>query len=446
MIDFFIQNNPLLRYIILCTSLLILSGSCVNLKKNLNADETLLVKNDIEFIADKKVKGKSKLKAGLLGSLKQIPNKKALGLFRTRLWAYYRVDEPRDSTKFKRFIKRSFAEPPVIYNKAVAKETAVSMKYYMQHKGYKDAVVRDTAITKNKKTSVIYKIEPNDLYTIDTVIFFCKDSIIQQLLNDLSDATFLEKGKPVNNEVFDKELERITRALQNQGYAYFDRNYIAPRGLPKDTKVKVFYDVLLPPDQNFHQAYKIGKVFIDPYYPPRNFEVSSKDTLLVDGVFFVQDTIQNKFKPQNIVKSVFFRPGDYYKIENYNKTSRQLGNLDIVKSIFINPIRDPNDSTLLNFEILMTPKKRMAIGADVEINNSTYTSAANNLFGLSFNFNYRNRNLFKNAALFVTRIEPGIELNFANDANLLWSRDINIQSDLYVPKFVDPLKRMAVIW
>ncbi|MEM9822142.1 MAG: BamA/TamA family outer membrane protein [Bacteroidota bacterium] len=366
---------------------------------------------------------------------KQVPNS---GLFKSGLWWYYRVDEPGDTTKFDRWVKKVLAEPPAIYDKSLAEATAISMKYFMQHKGYKDVIVKDSAITKRKKTKVVYLIEPNELYVIDTVIFNCKDSVVRLILNDLRGESHLGRGKPVSSELFEKEATRITEALQNRGYAYFAQNYIKPKGLPDGNRVKVIYDILTPPENNRHQTYRIGKIFVDPYYTQQGLLTRKRDTIIVDGVHFMQGSVA-QIKPQNILKSIFFRPGDLYEESNFKKSNRQLGALEIIKYVSMSPRESPDSIGVLDFEILLSPKKRMTLGGDFEFNNSTYNSVNTNLLGTSVSLNFRNRNVFKNAAVFNARAEVGFELNISPNDNLLYSRNITLQSDLYFPRFVDPL-------
>jgi len=200
----------------------------------------------------------------------------------TRL--YYVTDEPGDTSKFKNFLRKSFVERPSIYNEAGTKATAKSMAFYLQNKGYKDATVRDTSFTDKKNTKAQYIATPGEQYVIDSVYFYSPDSAIQILLNDLSATTS------------------------------FEANFIKPRGLPKGNRVVVYYDVLVPPEIGFHQKYHVGTVYVDPYYVKAGSLVRERDTVDVNGVFFIFDkNVPRKIKAQNILKSIFIRPGDLYK-------------------------------------------------------------------------------------------------------------------------------------
>lgn len=433
-----------LRYLFFLVPLLWGLTGCFPYGK-LAEGETRLEKNEIIIEGDDlNKKQKNRLKSDLAGNYKQVPNQSLFGLglhLDTRL--YYVTDEPGDTSKFKNFLRKSFVERPSIYNEAGTKATAKSMAFYLQNKGYKDATVRDTSFTDKKNTKAQYIATPGEQYVIDSVYFYSPDSAIQILLNDLSATTRLVRGSPVSDAIFNAESKRITDALQNQGYAYFEANFIKPRGLPKGNRVVVYYDVLVPPEIGFHQKYHVGTVYVDPYYVKAGSLVRERDTVDVNGVFFIFDkNVPRKIKAQNILKSIFIRPGDLYKEGNFLKSIQQLRNLAIIKDVNILEEIDEENKGILNFEVFLYPNKRMSIGGDLELNNSTYSIDDANLIGISTSLNYRNRNLFKNAALFTSRARFGFELDIASSGgeDLLYSRDISLLNDLYFPRLVDILR------
>ncbi len=421
-------NTPkLLRYVFFGIPLLFLFGSCHGVKK-LKSGETLLVKNSVNINSAHQIKGKKKLKSSLEGVCKQKPNGKFLGLFPIHTQ-----------------IKKSKREPLAVYDPKLTKETTQSMINYLAQKGYRDVEVRDTSQTKNKKTTVTYEVDPKQLYTVDSLFYICSDSTMQLLLNDLKEKTFLTPGAPVSLSLINKEKARIIEKLNNLGYLYFNKTYLpVPRAYAKDAKVNIYFDVPTPPTTDVHQAYRIGKVYVDPYFTYQGTLLRDLDTIIVQGVHFITDRgAQEKIKPQNILKSVFLTPGMLHRKYDLDKTRVQLEALDIIKTVNINISPDPQDSTLMNYEILLTQRYRMALGGDIEFNNSTYSNRnqATNLWGLAVSLNYRNRNLFKNAALFLARAQLGFELDFSpNSDQLLFSRNATAQTDLYIPRFVDPIK------
>lgn len=409
--------------------------------------ETRLKNNEIEITSQQTRKTKSRLKEELFNTYKQVPNN---GLFHLDTRLYYKTDDADDTTKFRNWLRKSVVEPPAIYDPELSELTAESMTFYLQNKGYKDALVQDTSFTKGKNTSAKYIVTPGLQYVVDSIFFNSPDSAIQLLLNDLSATTFLTPGKPISNELFTAESKRITEALQNRGYAYFEQNFIKPRGLPRGNKVVVYYDILVPPEQGFHQKYTIGDIFVDPYYIKAGSLIRERDTVIEEGVHFIFDKdVPRKIKAQNILKSIFIRPGQLYKESNFLKSNRQLRNLAIIKDVNILPKIDPERPDVLDFEIFIYPNKRMSIGGDLELNNSTFNTASTgntNLIGVATSINYRNRNLFKNAALFTSRAQLGFEFDISSlRQDLLYSRDISVRNDLYFPRLVDMMRTWKLL-
>ncbi len=427
------------RYIIFSISILLVLGSC-NTRKFLGENQVLLKENKVTFSTKEKIFKKRSLKYELPTLYKQKPNTKSFRLTKFNLWLWYKTDSLSNPNKFQRWIRKKIAEPPALYNDNISKETAQTMQYYLQNKGYYDAVVRyETKINKKKKlASVEYIVDNKKMYTIDSVFFSAEDPKIQRILNDSENETFLKKGSPVSNEVYGKEVNRITTTLQNLGFAYFDRNYVDKlAGDSTGTKVNLYLNVANPKNQFEHKIYQVGEISVNANFIPAEILKQKKDSI-IDGVRYILDEKGTVVNPKSINREIFLKPGTLYRLEDYTKTNRQLGKLDIYKFVSIKPTQDTSDQDVINFEIRLTPRDRMVIGGDIEFNNSNYTFQDNNnsLIGTSLNLNFQNRNFRKNASTLSLQASNGLELNILPDQDLIYSLDILTQADWYIPKFV----------
>ncbi|HHS96266.1 MAG TPA: hypothetical protein ENJ45_06715 [Phaeodactylibacter sp.] len=430
-------------HILLATMLLGMISSC-GTNRYLKTGQTYLHKNEIVLKSKKRIRGKRALKYELSTILKQKPNTRFLRMFKFRLWAYYRTQAKiqlrGDTTKWNRWVMKNIAEPPSIYNKKIAQATAQSMLYYLQHKGYNEVVVKDTAIHnyRRRRTTAIYTATLNNRYKIDSVQFFSKDTAIYRLMKQYSGDTFLKRGQPVSKDVFDKEYQRHIQLLRNNGYAFFNNSFFFVEGDSSRYHVNIHYEILPPPRAKAHTKYYVGEVRVIPDYSP-NDKTALQDTL-IDGILFsLPDTLM-KVKAKNIVRNIFLHKGDLYKEDNFLKTNLQLRAFDIFKRINIQQSINPQDSTVLDFLIRLTQKKRMVFGADIELNNSNINAASRvSLLGIDGSINFRHRNLFRNAYLFLAEIQGGLDLNLTNKDELIYSIDYSIKSSLYMPRFVDPV-------
>ncbi len=434
------EKNKLTKYLFLGLLPFLLASFGCNTNKYLKSDESLVKKNNIVIKSDHKVKNKRGLKYELSTIIKQKPNKKWLGITRPRLWAYYKVQDEGDTTKLDNWLRRVIAEPPNLYNKSQIESTTQSMQYYLQHKGYNDAIVVDTVHhkRKRKRSIVTYTAYLNNIYKIDSVFFLSKDPKIKKLLYENTEETLLRKGEAVSKGLFDKEHLRLTKVFQNSGYAYFNTSYFYAEGDTSNYKVNVYYEVLKPPKKGEHQEYYIGDITVIPDYDP-SLPNPSLDTM-INNIRFLKRNPEMKVKPKNITKGIFLKTGDLYREDNYIKTNLQLGALDIYRRVNIEPKIDPDDPSKLNFIIRLTAKKRMVFGADIELNNSTYNGAQNSLLGMAGSVNFRHRNIMRSAFSFLTELQGGVALDIGNKDQLFYSIDLKAQGDLYMPRFVDPIK------
>jgi len=420
--------------------------SC-SIKKHIPPEKTLLTKNTVQIDNEVPIKGKRDLKWELETVIRRKPNKKFLGLTRTRLWYYYKVDEPQDTSRIDRWIKKQIAEPPAFYELSETEKTAEAMRYMLQTKAYFNARVEHDADIGEHFTEVTYTAFPGQRYLIDSLQFVSEDSVVQSILNRSKDDSFLREGAPASEEVFDKEAIRITSLLKNRGYAFFDVNYLNPIGDTAQYKVDVTYEILLPPNQTKHETYRIGKVTIDPHYVPAQ-RLELKIDTTINGRHFLKKPDEKLFvKSSTLLRNTFLNPGDLYRQENFQNTNNQLGALEIYKFIAIRPTVDTLTGNQLDFLIQLTPTQKMAIGGDVELNNSDFTGSVSrvSLIGAAANLNFRNRNAFRSATRFLTRFSSGVELDLGNRDQIVFSRNIDLNMDFYFPKFLDLTRQWKVL-
>jgi len=266
----------------------------------------------------------------------------------------------------------------------------------------------------------------------------CSDTTIQRILDTLKEESLLAPGQPVDVDLYEKERVRITLALQNRGYANFFRNYITePIADSSNYTMDLEIEVNTPQDGNAHVKYTIGTIRVSP--DPTQTDSIRGDTL-IDGVKFLSNGQRPLVRPEIIARNIYLKSDALYSRDAYDKTQRQLGRLEAYRFISLKPEIDPDDSTRLNYSLSLTRNKRMEIGGDIELNYSTLASSSRSLMGVSGNISYRNRNFFSGAELFSTNIEAGVEVNLdKNASSKINSANYNVQNNLLIPKFIDPI-------
>ncbi|MCB0548959.1 MAG: BamA/TamA family outer membrane protein [Phaeodactylibacter sp.] len=418
--------------------------SACNTSKYLSADQYLLKGNSIKLKSKGNINRKRELKYELSTLYKQNENGKFF--FIPREWFYFVTQDPNDTTKFDRWQQRVIAEPPAIYDPKLTEATEESMKFYLQYKGFFNANVFAVPDVRKKKIYITYHVEPRRQFTIDTTLFFSEDSLINIILQEIAGRTLLSPGAGIDGSLYDRERDRIVQYLRNHGYANFYANSVAP--LEADTtvadkKARLYLEVLPPLEDSVHQAYTIDDITVYMDYIP-----GQEDTLLYDteinGVLFRSPRPYFRIKPEAILENLFIRQNTLYNQRDFDLTNQQLTALGAFRFVRLKPEPDPEDPSLLDIRIELTQHKKMELGLDFELNYASRSaSGAGNLIGLTASPSLRNRNLLKGAELLITDFSAGVEFNPAPSAiaeKRFWNTvDIRLQTDLYLPRFVDYL-------
>ena len=332
------------------------------------------------------------------------------------------------------------------------------MKQYLKNKGYLYPTVTYDKDFRNKDKGfayIAYHIDAGKLYVLDTVRFICRDTAILYFLNDIADKSFLKTGEPLSSSLYDQERTRITNALNNIGYARFTPNYISQ--IVADTidtgmdnkgnrKVNITLTIQLPAERDTHQKFYTADVIIYPNYDALLGETIAKDTIVDGKIFFTYDGNLG-ISPNPLVKSIPLRPGSLYNKTNIDDAIRQLTNLGVYKFVNIKPNVEDCDSTLITYKIYLTPGSKMSFESGVELNYSNITSTKNSAtgtvsnlgrFGVAFDVNYENKNLFNGAERFNSIISGGVDFGLSGGAaaNNGLSSDLRFDNNLSVPKFV----------
>jgi len=437
-----------LRYIIFCLLLTQLYSSCSS-TKYLGLGETLVKKNEIKIDDSvEKIKRQRGIKYSLSTLHEQTPNRNILFIPREYFW--YKLQDSTKNKKIHNWQRRKLAEPPAIYDEKLATATAEKMKNYMMRSGYFDAEVSFEAKHKGDFTTIQYTVKPNHRYILDSINFASDDRAVQFILNDIKPESNLKIGGPADAGVINKEADRIEEIMRNRGYAYFNipRDRTDEDILLLDTisykKPKAGLELMLNAfgDSTKYRSYNIGKIQVNPQDYITELDTILQDTIL-DGIHFLSKRGDLGVRPKALLENIFLREGELYKETDYTKTIVQLGDMGLFQFIDVKPIIDSENPKLLNFDISMSPIKRMEFGGNIRIYNSQYNrpNAKTSLIGLAGGLTFRHRNLFKGAELLVINVNPGVELDIGNirskSGSTIFSSELGLQAELYFPKFLE---------
>ncbi|MFY9307869.1 MAG: BamA/TamA family outer membrane protein [Bacteroidia bacterium] len=452
-----------------------------NPAKKLREGEYLLDKN---FIVDKDTKiDKNEIE----NYIKQKPNRRILVLFRFHLWLYNLANEEKVKRKriaYNKKIERKntkrlakgkkakrsdkqlmgewlleIGEAPVKLDTLLTEKSTKQIKLFLNNKGFFINSVTDSIHYKKRKKAVVYyKIKAAEPYTINNVNYKISDELLKYFVDLDTAGTLLKKRSNYDVDVLQDERDRVTDALNNNGYYLFTRDFIyyeidttigskkvnVTMGIKNFVKrVNSFSDSTL---ETSHQRFHINNIFIQPDFISKKFEQQKKDTLIVDG-YTILHTSALKYKTRVLLNAIFIRKGELYQLKNVEDSYKKLSELKAFKTINIFFV-EKDDKTLDCF-IQLSPILKQSFTVETE-----GTHRSGNL-GISGSFSFQNRNLFKGAEVFELQLKGGIEAqrtyndnanNNINTSNLSQSLkqfntiEFGPELNIYIPRFLVPFK------
>ncbi len=405
------------------TTVLILSCNAV---KRLEADQNLLVKNEI-FANDELVKD-SRIK----NQLYQEPNTKLLG-FPLRLHFYNLARPEIDSIltekflenesrrkrltailskkqfdqyiyskkEFNQWIKRT-GEAPVVLNKEQADKSVNRLKSWYWNNGWFNVEADYKVLpieNKEKRAKVEYYIKPGKPYTLDSLTTEIASPALDSLYQSNKTESEIIAGTQYNTIAFNEERDRLSDLFRNNGVYNFDQEYISFDADTVDTNHRLNTTLIIKNERNnigdsitrtpfkIHTISKV-KIFTDYSFANRNMPILDSATYRRYELFSFDEM---RYKPEAVTDAVFIRPGMIYRDLDRTRTYNRLNSLRVFKYPNIQYTPDPSDSTntKLISNIFLSPLPKYSLGFDFDVSQSNIQK-----FGIGFGGSFLIRNIF----------------------------------------------------
>lgn len=418
--------------------------SCSN-TKYLKQGQMLYTGAEIKIENDTISKNEKKdLKAALEANLTPKPNSSFLGL-RPKLFFYNIAKEPKKEKGFNYWLKYKIGEKPVLLGDVDREFNKEIIENYSENKGYFNASATYDTVSKNKKAQVIYTVRPGARYLISDVKFQKDSSLVNQEIRNITDKTFLKKGKPFDLDVIKSERQRIDNGLKEKGFYYFHPDNIIVQA---DSTVSKNHTVELnvklkdnTPDLSTQQ-FSIDKVVVFPNYNIQDVR-KGKYSVPMDSdslqKYAYQDIYvidpQHKFKPKIFDRALYFKRGDLYNRTNHNLTLNRLISLGVFK--FVKNEFVVSDSLQHKFDAyyLLTPRELQSLRLEAlgRTNSANYA-------GSELNLNWTHRNFFRGAEQFKASVYGAFDVQIGGPENAknIFRAGTNVQ--LSIPRIVAPFR------
>ncbi|MCX6208620.1 MAG: BamA/TamA family outer membrane protein [Bacteroidetes bacterium] len=377
------------------------------------------------------------------------------------------------------FFHTKVIDKPAVFDSTNLVRTARFMENYLRTQGYYYANIHyDTSITivrTQKRITPVVTIDLGKNITIKSVKDSLIDSNLQRLAMQNSEFSLLKAGEPYTKQKISNELDRLTALFNRNGYYNFRRDDIYALVDTTDSK---FLDLTTDPfeliklldeynkskkenprwDVTIRQRkdttgisskqYFIGHIY---YYPQAlNFDLI--DTTINKFWLHSHTTGNYTIKFNNeiiklspLIQYTFFKRGDVYSNTNLFNTITAIGKLGAWKQVDAKFVVRDNDT--LDLHIAMVPDKKYGIENTAELSKNTGDLTAGNLIGISANFTYRNRNVWKQAIQSFTSLRAGLELSPNESSSTLQTFFATVGQTYSFPKMIagKPMKSVMKI-
>lgn len=350
--------------------------------------------------------------------LRQTPNSKMFDLINFNL-GIYNLSGNNTDVWINRFLKR-IGNPPIIFDSTLTERSEVELQRFFKNKGFENAQVESSVVFNKRKAKVTYNIISNNPYVINTIEYRIQDPIIKDLIEKDSSSSLIRKGNLFDVDVLDNERVRITRLLRNNGYYYFNKEYV--RFLADSSLNTNSVDVII----RIRKMERTGKRNTVLRSNHEVFSINSITYILVNDVLDINGYTNQKTKKDTlfykdkriIYNNLFINPsilddntfitiGDNYSEYDTEKTYRRINNLHVSQFLRIDFSETPllSDSIRkLDCTILLTPSNNQSFAIEAEGTNSAGD------FGIAGKFGYTHRNAFTGGEKF------GLQLRASNEA------------------------------
>jgi len=335
-----------------------------------------------------------------------------------------------------RFVKK-IGQKPVIYDTAMTASSLNNIGNYLINRGFYNSYLRDSVVTKHKKSTVYYKIRLGKRYIIDSISYNIVDTSIVKLFYGDIHNSYIKKGSYLSEKNLEKEAERASQVFRNAGYYGFTSNYFFFKA---DTLKGNGTANLSVTVENYtrNEAEAYAKPHNIYYIDSVNIELVRNRLGYVSGNHTLKADIAN-YKGLNMIytgKPFIYRkvvhrlstiePGSVYDEQTIANTYSRFSNFGMFSAVNIQV--DELDSNKVNANIKLVASQQQ--GYKIGLNASTNSNA---LLGISPSISYYHKNLFKGGEFFSIGFMGDFQYWIGKNTR---STEFGVSTSLSIPHFV----------
>ncbi len=390
-------------------------------------------------------------------------------------------DDSLKSRKVRQFLFFDRIKNPPVFDTNNITRSITFMNAYLNSQGYYYAGFRDTVVIDTVKdqlrAKIAMRIEAGKNVTIDSVSYDLGDSMLQRLTKKQESNSLLKKGDPYTKNIISSELDRLVSLYRQNGYFKFTRDAIYTLIDSTDTKLltltldpfqqaKLIAEAAKHRKENptwditvlkrpIHDSSILRQYYIanNYYYPETKLSDISDSLIAQKGRGFLE--IRRKEGIMRYKKGLFnYRPlrehtelrrGELYNESRHFKSINNLGQIGAWQQVDATPVIRGKDSIDLYYFLVPAVKQSFTVDLETSLNRADIISG--NTWGVSTNFSYHNKNVWKQAIQSITTFRTGVELSlFAQNSDRLVQTFLLGLGHTYVfPRLIQPFKNWRAL-
>ena len=401
--------------------------------KNIPSGEKLYTGAEINLESASDL-NKKHIKTVVEGALRPEPNKVFLGM-RPRVWMYNTAGENPKSKLDKWLKKRGTA--PVLLSDVKPAVTSKIIDATLFNNGFFKSYTEYQIADKKRTAEVIYTSHIDKPYLIKELDYSISDDSLNHIIQNDEKKSLIKPDEEYNLNVLKNERERIDAKLKDNGYFYFNPDYLLFKADTSEANHSVNLKLMLKDSvpQTALTIYHIRKVVIDQDYSLNEDATEiKKDTMMFQNTVFMVNKAVPSINPKEILRSVYLKKNEVFSRKNHAITLNRLMSLDNFKFVrvkFTNS--DTTAAGYLDVTILMTPMPKRSFRAEMDL-----VTKSNNFTGPRMNLSLQNRNTFHGAEILKLNMSGSFEAQLNGTEKNRYSYSWNPQLDLTFPRFITP--------
>ncbi|MDZ4847595.1 MAG: BamA/TamA family outer membrane protein [Chitinophagales bacterium] len=415
------------RLLLFFISSILLTG-CAGTKR-LPPGEVFVEKVQVRLMNPEMVNKKSKVKDALSSKAAPKLNSKFLGLFRTKLWLYTHVKEPKKEKGLRHWLKYKRGEAPSYFYADECERAALTMEKYLEDNGYFRARVKMDTVMRKKNAQVIYSVTVNGQYFVRNILLPAGDDEVSRIIKDNKRKLLIRTGDAYSMDMLKAQRETFATLVRSEGYYDFNREYIYyyVDSTIGNRKLDIYFRLKEPSDSTQHIKYFISHVTIYPTYSIDDTVTRARyDTLSGEGYTIIQPEVF--LKQRALLTNIRLRQGETFSQRNHANTVNRFLDMGIFK--YVN-IRYEKKGDSLDVIMQLTPANTQDITGEVNLNTAT-----GNFLGVGASVGYMHHNLFKGGEMLNISASANLELQINSGSTLINTMEVTARAELGFPRFM----------